>query len=156
MMTQVFVQAGTVKGRLYDERGCCNTHANPLRLTITTIEPGRLWNVHIGFLSVSRAHVDVLFDLDVMHNPARNGALFASGLLFGDSATEYVTNEHGEVVYNHADRRPVMRAPIVISGPFTGAVLVDKDEGDGNDVPLRIRVDAAELLPFYLEIPFQL
>jgi hypothetical protein len=140
------IDAATVKGRLFDDHGRCNTPARPLDGYVEALRPGQ-WVIHVG-LSQSLAYVDVLVDRADLD--AESTTLQAWGLLYSDELQNEL-DDTGHLRYDHANQ-PVRRAPMVVSGRFEGAFLSKEEEEGG----YRIRIDCAKLLPFYLEFPVSL
>ena len=139
------VQIGKVVGRIYDSHGCCNTSNKPLVVSVKTIVPGRLWNIHVSFTAPTGPYVDIILDADVLGDKKRDGRLFATGLLYSDEASSYLLDEYGRPFYD-SENKPMRRAPMVVSGPFEGARF------DESDWQPHIRVDCAALLSFWLDI----
>ncbi len=144
--------ASVMMGRLFDEHGQCNTPSRPLVVDVAMRRPAprAQWLISVG-LPQSLAHVNVLVDREDIdacdHDLDGTGVpLLAMGLLYSDE-TQWVLGDDGRLLYN-TENKPVRRAPIAVRSTFEGARLI-KDEDD----TYRIRVDCAQLLPFYLEFP---
>jgi hypothetical protein len=143
------ITVGTPKGRMYDAQGRCNTlDERPLMVSVQTIAPGRLWNIHVGCTTPGGSHVDVLVDAAIVEDKKHDGRLFATGLLYDDEC-QHVLDEYGQPFYD-SENNPMRRAPIVVQGPFEGARF------NRADWQPHIRIDCVDLLSFWLEIPVTL
>lgn len=145
------LQIGTVRGRMYDVHGRCNTPHNKLVAKVTPGEAKATWEVTVTFEKCGPhpfrySYVTIEIEANAIEKP-HESPVRASGILYDSETTEVLVGADMLPALS-SDGTVLRQAPIAAAGRFTGARIMR------DNLEPYIRVDHEDVLAFWLEVPF--